>query len=252
MSDPVLYMLVALVVFVTHYQQGITGFGCTVLALPFITLLLGLQTAVPMLVIIGWIVAATIVIESWRRIVWREFAWIAVPVGLAMPIGIWLAGSLPVGALKLVLAGFTVLVGCEGLIRQFLQAKPVQASARTRLAASLFLPLGGVLHGAFGSGGPLVIIYATRAIDDKTLFRVTLCLLWTVLNAILVGQWISRGTLTAPILKMAAFSAPIAFVGVVLGNRAHYRTNVALFRKIVFSVLIASGLVLGWSVLRKP
>jgi uncharacterized protein len=107
-----------------------------------------------------------------------------------------------------------------------------------------------VLHGAFGSGGPLVIIYATRAIADKTLFRVTLCLLWTALNAILIGQWVSRGTLTPHIWKTAAFCAPFAFIGVILGNHAHYRTDVVLFRKIVFSVLIASALVLGWSALR--
>ena len=39
-------------------------------------------------------------------------------------------------------------------------------------------------------------------------------------------------------------------IGVALGNRIHYRTNVGLFRTIVYSVLIASGLVLGWSTLR--
>ncbi len=251
MNEAVRLALVALVVFVTHFQQGITGFGCTVLALPFITLLLGLPMAVPMLAMIGWLVAVTIVVESRRQIVWREFAWIALLVGAGMPIGIWLASSLPVNALKLVLAAFTVVVGVQGLIKQCLQAQPVQGSPRARMAASVFLPLGGVLHGAFASGGPLVIIYATRAITDKTLFRVTLCLLWTVLNAILIGQWIVRGTLTLQIWKMVAFTAPFAFVGVILGSRAHYKTNVVLFRKIVFSVLIASGVVLGWSVLRR-
>ena len=250
MNDALLLTLVAVVVFLTHFQQGITGFGCTVLALPFITLLLGLQTAVPLLVMVGWLVALSIVVESRRHIVWREFAWIALPVGLAMPIGIWLAGALPVKGLKLVLAAFTVLVGIEGLIKQSCQATPVQSSLRVRRLAGLFLPLGGVLHGAFGSGGPLVIIYATRAITDKSLFRVTLCLLWTALNAILIGQWITRGTLTPHIWKMSAFALPFALIGVALGNRIHYRTNVGLFRKIVYSVLIASGLVLGWSTLR--
>ena len=61
MSGPALLAVVALVVFLTHFQQGITGFGCTVLALPFITLLLGLKTAVPVLVMVGWLVALTIV-----------------------------------------------------------------------------------------------------------------------------------------------------------------------------------------------
>lgn len=247
MSPALQLTLVAVVIFLTHFQQGITGFGCTVLSLPFIALLLGLPTGVPVLVIVGCMVAATIVVESWRRIVWREFAWIAVPVGLTMPIGVWIASALPVNALKLVLAAFTVIIGIEGLIKQFCGAQQVQASPRSRMLASLFLPVGGILHGAFASGGPLVIIYATRAIADKTLFRVTLCLLWTVLNLILIGQRIAQGTMTPEIWKMAAFCAPFALVGIVLGNRAHYRTDPMLFRKIVYSVLIASGLVLAWS-----
>ncbi len=248
--NPVLQMsLVALVVFLTHFQQGITGFGCTMLSLPFITLLIGLPTAVPMLVIIGWLVALLIVIESRRHIVWREFLWIAIPVAVTMPLGIWLANVLPVNALKLVLAAFALTVGLEGLLQQFRRTPPAAVSPRTRQLASLFLPVGGILHGAFGSGGPLVIIYATRVIADKTLFRVTLCLLWTALNTILIGQWMVRGTLTPHIWKLAAFCVPFAVVGVWLGNRAHYKTDVVLFRKIVYAVLIASGAVLGWSAL---
>ena len=42
MNEIVRFSLVALVVFLTHFQQGITGFGCTMLSLPFVALLLGL------------------------------------------------------------------------------------------------------------------------------------------------------------------------------------------------------------------
>lgn len=257
MNDVLLFTILGVIIFLTHYQTGITGFGCTVLALPFVTLLLDIKTAVPMLVIVGWLVALVIVIESWRRIVWREFLWIAIPVGLFMPVGLWMSRVLPAAHLKLALGVFTTAVGIHGLVKQCCGApsceaptpseQPAQISSRARRRlAALFLPAGGILHGAFGSGGPMVIVYATRAIPDKTLFRVTLCLLWTVMNTILIGQYIAQGTMTPTVWKMTAFAAPIGFIGVLLGNRTHHRTNVELFRKIVFSVLIASGLVLGW------
>jgi len=158
MNEVVRFSLVALVIFLTHFQQGITGFGCTMLSLPFITLLLGLKTAVFVLVLMGWIIALFIVIESWSHIVWREFLNIAVPVGIAMPFGMWMANTLPVNALKLVLAAFAVTVGIDGLIRQFSQLQQEAVSPRARFIASCFLPVGGILHGAFGSGGPLAII----------------------------------------------------------------------------------------------
>lgn len=232
----------------THFQEGVTGFGCTVLALPFITLLLGLKVAVPVLVIQGWLLAMLLVLESRKKIVWGEFARILVLVGIGFPFGIWGAKALPESVLKWVLAAFMVGVGTQGLVNQFKGAAPRgKMSPRTRLLASSFLPLGGVIHGAFGSGGPLLVIYAARALTDKTLFRVTLCMVWTVLNAVMIGQWVMSSSLTPHIWKMTAFCLPFTLVGLVLGNHAHYRINEIMFRKMVYSVLIVSGIVLVWS-----
>jgi len=249
MNMVVHFTILGVVILLTHFQQGVTGFGSTILSLPFITLLIGLEAAVPVLVLVGWLIAVFVVIDSWQRIVWREFVWLAVPVMMAMPAGIWLAGTMPANGLKLLLAAFAVVAGVEGLLNHCRQDQPAAASPRSRLMASVFLPLGGVLHGAFGAGGPFIIIYATRAITDKTLFRVTLCLLWIALNTILIGRWLSTGALTPHIWKLTAFCVPFALAGVWLGNRAHYGIDGVLFRKIVYWVLIASGLMLGWSVL---
>ena len=43
------YFLLGWVVLITHFLEGITGFGCTVLALPFAILLVGTKQAVPVL-----------------------------------------------------------------------------------------------------------------------------------------------------------------------------------------------------------
>ena len=43
-------LIVCLIIFLSHIVEGITGFGCMILALPFVSSILGLQTAVPVLV----------------------------------------------------------------------------------------------------------------------------------------------------------------------------------------------------------
>jgi uncharacterized protein len=266
--DWVRYGLVAVIVLLTHFQEGVTGFGCTVLALPFITLLLGLKVAVPVLVINGWLLAMMLVLESRKRIVWKEFARIILLVGIGFPFGIWGSKTLPENTLKWVLAGFMIVVGTQGLVSQFgarirksgpgsekktrirkSGAALGEMNLRTRLLTSAFLPLGGVIHGAFGSGGPLVVIYAARALTDKTLFRVTLCMVWTILNSILIAQWTASSALTPHIWKMTAFCLPFTMIGLVVGNHAHYRINEVAFRKMIYSVLIASGVVLVWSLI---
>ncbi|MCU0577071.1 MAG: hypothetical protein MUD15_09645 [Desulfobacterota bacterium] len=68
-----------------------------------------------------------------------------------------------------------VIIGVAGFVRHYVGSMtPAVMTRRTRILASIFLPLGGFFHGAFGTGGPLVVIYAARAQTDKTVSRVTL------------------------------------------------------------------------------
>lgn len=250
MPDVVRYGLVVMVVFLTHFQEGITGFGCSVLALPFVTLLVGLRTAVPVLVILAWWLALLIVVESRRHIVWREYLRIVGWVVFGLPWGVWAFRSLPETGLKWVLALFMVGVGVHGLVRQG-QApagNPGLSPSKRRLL-SLALPIGGVIHGAFGTGGPLVVIYAAQALPEKTLFRVTLCLLWFTLNTVMIAQLGQAGRLTPEVWRLVLLCLPANLAGMWLGNRAHYRINERVFRRLVYGVLMLSGVILIASLL---
>lgn len=254
MNETVAFSLALAVIFLTHFQSSITGFGCTVLAMPFVALLIGLDAAVPVLLVQGWLLALLVVIESWRKIAWREFGIIIVLMGIGIAPGVWMFTRLPADTLKLILAVFTVAVGVEGLFRHFRRSAPAvtgPSSSRSRRLASLFLPLAGAIHGAFGTGGPLLVIYATRAIPDKSLFRVTLCLVWVVLNTVLVAQKAAVGAMPPRVVILTAIAIPVSVLGFWLGNKVHYRVNDVLFRRIVFVVLTAVGLFMGWSVLGK-
>ena len=252
MSDYARYLIIGLIVFLTHYQEGITGFGCAALALPFVAMLVGLQTAVPLLVILGWLIAIGIVLLDRRGVAWKEFAIILVLLGIGLPIGMRASSSLPEDTLKWILAGFMVAVGIHGIIRQGLRyAPPKEMTLARRLMLSAFVPMSGVIQGAFGTGGPLLVIYATRAIPDKSAFRGTLCVVWIVTNAALIGRFAVNGALTPDVLRLVAICLPFVLAGMFLGNRSHYRVNEVMFRRVVYGVLTASGAFLAWSLMRR-
>ena len=239
-----------MVVLLSHFQSSITGFGATVLALPFLAMLLGLHVAVPVLVMLALPLSTLIVIEARRHVKWREFGKLVGLVVVGMPVGMWLAGDVPEAPMKVALGAFTLLVGVRGVLRPV----PVDTDGpgpswkvwfRTALA-----PLGGVLHGAFGAGGPLIVVYATRALPDKSEFRVTLCMLWITLNAILIGRWAATSALTLHELKIAGLCLPFTILAMVMGTRVHYRINEAIFRRIVYAVLILAAVTLLASVAR--
>lgn len=246
MPDLLRYGLLCLVVLLTNFQEGVTGFGCTVLALPFAILLLGgVADAKPVLVLLAFVLNLGITLLARKRIVWREFWIILVLVAMGLPVGIWLAGWLPEKVLKLTLAAFMAIIGVHGLLT-IGDGISVKASRRTRALVSGFLPIGGIIHGAFGSGGPLVVIYATRALGDKSVFRVTMAMAFLLINSCLIGTWTAQHVLTMRHVYVAAICLPFTLTGLFIGDNVHYRMPELAFKRMVYGVLAAGGVAFAW------
>ncbi len=235
-------LLFGMVVLITHFLEGITGFGCTVLALPFCIMLVGIKAAVPVLVILAWILALYIVIIAFKDIVWREYLRIIIFVGLGLPVGIFFFNKLPAGILTRILGVFMVLVSIRGLYISFKGQKVDKEGGKQGNLARLLLLLGGMVHGAFGSGGPFVVIYAAKALASKNNFRATLCLVWLTLNSVIIVQNIVNGAITASMIRLLLWCLPFLAVGMFLGNIAHKKIKDNSFTKIVYMVLLLSGI----------
>lgn len=238
-------LLFGLVVLVTHFLEGITGFGCTALALPFCIALAGLKTAVPTLVILAWALALYVVVIDFKNLVWREFLKILALVLLGLPVGIAIFHRLPVSALKRILGVFMLTVSAWGLYTSFKGAAFKSKIKIPKPIMYLFLFLGGIIHGAFGSGGPFVVLYATGALEKKGQFRATLCALWLVLNTVIIAQNIAASVITPAVLTQLLVCVPFLAGGMVLGNRVHGKVRQEVFLKIIYGVLFFSGLFMA-------
>lgn len=232
-------LIFGIVVLITHFLEGITGFGCTVLALPFCILLVGIKTAVPVLMILAWLLALYVIIIDFKNIVWKEFLNIVLFVGLGLPIGIFMFSNFDDKILKIILGIFMILVAVRGLYVSFGRNSKVKNINKHLLNFILFC--GGIIHGAFASGGPFVVIYATRALKNKSNFRATLCTLWFTLNSVILVQNLVKGSITFSMVKLLIFSLPFLAAGMILGNIAHNKVNEDIFIKLVYGVLFLSG-----------
>lgn len=239
MNIIIILILFGIVVLLTHFLEGITGFGCTVLALPFCTMLVGIKTAVPTLVILAWLLSLYVIIIDFKKIVWRQYLKILIFVLLGLPIGIVLFSRLPEQLLKIILGVFMIAVAIRGIYISFRSNAIVKKVPQFILNICLFL--GGIVHGAFGSGGPFVVIYATEKLPDKSNFRATLCTLWFTLNTIIIIEDISSAVITVSVIKLLLVSIPFLAVGMIAGNIAHGKINEKLFTKMIYVVLLFSG-----------
>ena len=233
-------LLAGIVITITNALQAVTGFGSTVLALPFVTALLGHKEGVLLLAVLGWLIAVYFVIAGWRKIHFKQYLVITGVAGLGMPLGMHLADALPIPVLKRVLAGFIVVAA----IIQFVRARRPATESEKKLPLLALTPLlflGGIIHGAFASGGPLIVLYAARALPDKGNFRATLCLLWTTLNILLMVNYWRTGQFNAAFVPRLGVMLPFLAAGIFLGDLIHHRVNAVLFRKTVFVSLLAVG-----------
>lgn len=241
MTDPSIlqFVLFGVVVLATHFLEGITGFGCTALALPFCILIVGIKLAVPALIVLAWILAMYIIIIDYKNIVWKEYLRILLFVGIGLPIGMIIYSYLPEALLKKVLGVFMIIVASRGLYTCFGGTSKIKLHPVV-LNAILFL--GGIIHGAFGTGGPFIIIYAANAIPKKSNFRATLCTLWVTLNTIIITKNFASGAMTHNVLLLILICLPFLFSGMIIGNKAHNKVDDKLFTKIVYAVLLLSGI----------
>ena len=235
------FLLFGLTIVATHFLEGVTGFGCTVMAMPFSILLLGLDAARPVLTLYGFLMAVYIIVISHRKIQWKHFFKMISALILGLPLGILFYNYLSKDILQKALGVFMILISVRGLLIAF---QKVRQRAVGEKAALFCAFCGGIIHGAFSSGGPLVIIYAAENLKDKSEFRATLCMVWFTLNGILLAQMIFAGQFPADTALLSLSALPFLAAGAVAGNIAHKKIRDVYFTKIVYTILFLTGFIM--------
>ncbi|MDY0287416.1 MAG: sulfite exporter TauE/SafE family protein [Sphaerochaeta sp.] len=236
-------LLSGLVVFITHTLEAVTGFGCAVLAMPFVTALLGLRIGVMVITVLAWILALYFAVVKFREIDWKQYSIITGFMLAGLPIGMYLFRKIDSSSLKMVLAIFILAVSAYQLYRLGMnRATKAPLKAKGALPYYLFLIAGGIIHGLFSSGGPLVVLYASRQLRDKGRFRATLCLLWTTLNTIIIATYLIEGSFTAPIVQTTASLVPFVLAGIVVGEKIHDKVDERTFSMTVFGMLFLTAI----------
>jgi uncharacterized membrane protein YfcA len=237
--DPGPLVILGVVALLAFTTEGAIGFGGTVLAAS-----IGAQF-VPLDVLLPAFVPLNIVLSSWllgrgfRRVAWRMLlVEVAPAVGIGAAVGLVLF-HLPAKTLLALVFGCLV-VGLAALQL----ARPADKALPRPLQLAL-LALGGIAHGLFGTGGPMIVYVVRRRLPDKSAFRATLAVLWLVLNTALLVNFASSHLYNRNVGWVGAVIALTIVPGLVLGERVHRRLDAARFERIVWIVLLLAGAALA-------
>ena len=232
------WIVFCLVFVLAHLVQGITGFGAVVLTLSVLAFLFPVKLLVPVLVVVSLAQVTWFAAVGRRHIRWGHAQAILLLSLLGLPLGYLVYRFLPAELMKVTLGVFIVLVAASNL-----------AGLRIKIRVPEFCYyllnlLGGFFQGALAAGGPLLIIYAARMLEDKAAFRATLSIVWIVLNSILCVTYLATGGFTESMLPMVGLGVACMVLGTVLGMLVHARIPQKPVRILVFVLLLISGLAL--------
>ena len=260
-------LLFAFIVMCAYFIEGLIGFGGTIMAIPLASEVLGLKLTIPVLTIVVLIASIIIAIRDRKYIDKKQFIKITVLMIMGLPIGMWLFEAIPERPLKIVLGIFMVIIGIKGLYegknkadgsKELISAELAgiesiaidvnevnQSNKLKSLIENLTIFCGGIVHGAFTSGGPFVVVYATKNIKDKSRFRATLCALWATLNGIMLCIDMYYGQVSVEILKISTITMLFVAIAIVVSNIVHKKINGDSFTKFVYVALIVSGILMA-------
>ena len=237
--SPAVLAALAVVALAAFTTEGAIGFGGTVIAATLGAQLVPLAVLLPAFVPLNLVLSSWLLARGWRAVAWRLLAAeVAPPVTVGAAVGLALF-HLP-GTIWLSLAFGVFVVGLAALQLGRPGDRPLALGYRLVL-----LGLGGVAHGLFGTGGPMIVYVVRRRLPDKHAFRATLAVLWLVLNTALLVNFASAGLYTRRLVPVAGVLAGAIVPGLVLGDRIHRRLEASRFERVVWMLLLVAGAALA-------
>lgn len=249
-------LLFCIVILIANIFQGITGFAGTILAMPFGIMLVGYDTARPVLNVLGILAGFSIFIRNEDKVQWKE---------LRRAIAVMMIGIIGGFVLKYYLADqqailykilgiFVVVLAVEGLIKSLLAAgqhkkekapKQTKKDRKTGTIGGIFLLLGsGLAHGMFVSGGPLLLSYFIRRIKDRQEFRATISTIWILLNTLILIVDVSNDCWTIPMIRSQLVTIPFLVGGMVIGGALCKKMSQKVFWLLTYALLFVAGVSL--------
>jgi uncharacterized membrane protein YfcA len=226
------------VIAVASFVMGLTGFGIALVSMAFLPYLMSPVTAIVILTIYALVLSVAIVAQLRRDVKPRTLVDLLVGSVVGTPLGVWGLAALPTSALNR-LIGLTLVVAV-GL--EWRRLYPTGLGGRAwGFAAGV---LSGVIGGAVGTPGPPVILYGASQQWSPRTMKANISAFFIVnQGGILAGYWWA-GLLSLEVGRLALFYAAPAVVGYLGGVALFDRLDAERFRRLVFALILVSGLVL--------
>jgi uncharacterized protein len=233
-----LIALSCLIIFLAAIVRGFSGFGFSLLTITALSLFYTPSEIIPSIFMLELAASANLLPSIWKDIHWKSLMPLILGCLIATPIGVWALAHFPPAPMQIALSIF-VLVATFLMWRGFaLKTMPGPIASTMAGAAS------GLSNGAFGIGGPPVILFYFASPAGNLAGRASLVAFFLATDIIGLANQSVHGLITWDGFWRALMFLPALLVGVWVGARSFKGTDPETFRKYVLAILACLSVVI--------
>jgi uncharacterized membrane protein YfcA len=226
-----------IVVFAASVVKGLTGFGFSLLAVPFFVVLFEPRTAVPIIITLNAVSNIPLFIHSRR---WSDLGriWPLIAAGVvSIPAGTYLLMVLDPATVRMVV-GIAICLFAAAFLLGF--RRRIRRERRGLVGAGI---LSGALNGLISAGGPPVILFLPNQGMARDALRANLIAFFLCQNIATFSADVAGGLVSGQVLRLAAvLMLPLA-AGAVVGIRLVRYVPETAFRKAVLVIVLGAGVM---------
>ena len=226
-------------IFLAAIVRGFSGFGFSLLAISALSLVYAPQEIVPTIFMLEVAASIHLLPSIWKDIHWRSLAPLLLGCLIATPFGVWLLANVPARPLQIALSIFVLVATALLWWGYALKSMPGTFTSTAAGAAS------GLANGAFGIGGPPVILFYFASPAGNIAGRASLIAFFLATDLIGLANQSVHGLVTKEAALRALLFLPPLIVGVWLGARSFKTMDATLFRKWVLGILAVLAIAIG-------
>jgi uncharacterized protein len=224
-------------IFLAAIVRGFSGFGFSLLGITAISLLLPPREIVPTIFLLEVAASINMIPGIWREIDWRSIRWLLLGYVIALPFGIFALARFPEPPMQLAMSVF-VFITAVMMLRGFRLERTPGAAATTFTGAA-----SGIFNGAFGIGGPPVVLFYFSTPAAAAVSRASVIAFFLSTDILGLGGHYYEGLITAQSFAQFLAWLPALLVGIWVGAHFFRRVNQALFRRLVLIILMVLALL---------
>ncbi|TDQ81010.1 hypothetical protein A8950_2880 [Dongia mobilis] len=224
-------------IFLAAIVRGFSGFGFSLLSITALSLILPAREIVPTIFLLEVAASLNMIPSIWRDIDWRSIGWLLLGYVIALPFGIFALARFPEAPMQLAMALF-VLATAIMMLRGFrLERTPGATATAVTGGAS------GIFNGAFGIGGPPVVLFYFSTPAAAAVSRASVIAFFLSTDVLgLAGHWYEGLITTQSFVQFLAW-LPALLLGVWVGARGFKRIDQATFRRAVLVLLMLLAVI---------